>query len=217
MIRANDKGLASAPAVVEEPPRAGLINGRNLIILVGIVAWVAVLLLFVVPNLTKKPELPAAPAATAGQVGSIAGASTAANAAATTSAAVTGAAAPKAVPSPELDITGRVFNLAGNAAGYKYVKLSVVVQFVDGKGDYAKAKGEALTKLQQEFAGSHAGAIAAFNDILTTTVSSKTAADLATPQGKEALRQELISKFNGALAGSNDRVSYVLFSDFVMQ
>ena len=213
MIRANDKGLASAPAVVEEPPRAGLINGRNLIILVGIVAWLAVLLLFIVPNLTKKPEQPAVPATT-----TTAQAATGATTAATTStSALSAGSAPKAVPSPELDINGRVFNLAGNAAGYKYVKLSVVVQFVDPKGDFAKANGAALTKLDQDFAAGHAGATNAFNDILTTTVSSKTAADLATPQGKEALRQELISKFNGALAGSNDRVSYVLFSDFVMQ
>ncbi|HEU0166747.1 MAG TPA: flagellar basal body-associated FliL family protein [Chloroflexota bacterium] len=215
MIRANDKGLASAPAVVEEPPRAGLINGRNLIILVGIVAWLAVLLLFIVPNLTKKPEQPAIPATTTTAAQAASGATTAA--ATTSTTALSAGSAPKAVPSPELDINGRVFNLAGNAAGYKYVKLSVVVQFVDTKGDFAKASGAALTKLDQDFAASHAGATNAFNDILTTTVSSKTAADLATPQGKEALRQELISKFNGALAGTNDRVSYVLFSDFVMQ
>ena len=214
MIRANDKGLASAPAVVEEPPRAGLINGRNLIILVGIVAWLAVLLLFIVPNLTKKPEQAAAPATTAATTQAATGATTAAG---TSTTALSAGSAPKALPSPELDINGRVFNLAGNAAGYKYVKLSVVVQFVDPKGEFAKANGAALTKLNQDFAAGHAGATSAFNDILTTTVSSKTAADLATPQGKEALRQELISKFNGALAGSNDRVSYVLFSDFVMQ
>ena len=49
--------------------------------------------------------------------------------------------------------------------------------------------------------------------------SSKTAADLATPQGKVALRQDLISRFNRALASgsSKQHVSYIIFSDFVMQ
>jgi len=213
MIPANTRGLASPPAVVDEPPRQGLVNTRNIIILVGIVAWLAVLLLFVVPQLTRKPAQQPATAVTA---------QTAAEAArpATAAGAQGGAAAvpaPKAVPGPQLTISNRVFNLAGNSSGYKYVKLSLVVQFADEKGEYAKAKGDALKKLQDAFQTEHPAALSAFNDILTTTVSSKTAADLATTQGKENLRQELISKFNQALAGSSDRVTYVIFADFVMQ
>jgi flagellar basal body-associated protein FliL len=212
MIRANDRGLASPPAVVEEPSRPGLVNTRNIIILVGVIAWLAVLLLFVVPQLTRKPAQQGAAPVTA---------QTAAEAAqpATAAQAKPGAAAtaPKAVASPQLNITGRVFNLAGNASGYKYVKLSLAVQFADEKGGFAKAKGDALTKMQAAFATENQSALSAFNDVLTTTVSSKTAADLATTQGKEALRQELITKFNQALAGSSERVTYVTFSDFVMQ
>lgn len=211
MIRANDQGLASPPPVVEEPSRPGLVTPRNIIIVVGVVAWLAVLLLFVVPQVTRKPAEVAAPA-TAQAADETARPVTAAEAKPGT--VVT---APKAVPSPQLNITGRVFNLAGNASGYKYVKLSLAVQFADEKGAFAKAKGDALTKLQAAFAAEHQPSLSAFNDILTTTVSSKTAAELATTQGKEALRQELIAKFNQALAGSSEHVTYVIFSDFVMQ
>ena len=216
MIRANDSGLANAPAVVDDTPPAkgGFLKPRNLIIIVGAVAWLAVLGLFVVPRLTAKPApaeatAPAAAAAAAKPVAAIS----------EESAAGGVTAPPKAVQAPMLPIVGRVFNLAGTGAGFKYVKLSISVQFEDEGGKFGKAKGEALKKLQDDFAAENAGTLAAFNDILTTTVSSRTAADLSTTQGKEALRTELISKFNKALSvgGSKERVTYVIFSDFVMQ
>lgn len=219
MIRANDSGLASAPAVVDDAPhKRSLATPRNLIIVVGVLAWIVVLVLFVLPQVTKKPAEPAAATgATAAAAATVAQAKPAAIS--NESAAGGVAPAPKAVPAPELPITGRVFNLAGTTAGFKYLKLSVVVDFEDPTGAYAKAKGDALKKLQDGFAADNAGALAAFNDILTTTVTGHTAADLSTTQGKEALRQELITKFNQALAagGSKERVSYVIFSDFVMQ
>ncbi len=211
MIRANDRGLSNPPPVVDEPASPGLLNVRNIVILVGIIAWLAVLLLFVVPQLTRKST----PAASTPP--SAAAAAEAQPATAASTAQLAAGVAPKAVPSPHLDVTGRVFNLAGGAGSFKYLKLSVEIQFVDEKGAFAKAKGDALSKLEAGFVADHPGTLAAFNDILTTSVSSKTAGDLATPAGKEALRQELITKFNAALAGSQERVSYIIFNDFVMQ
>jgi len=211
MIRANDKGIAPPP--IEELPKPGLVNGRNIVILVGVIAWLAVLMLFVVPQLRRPAaqpvQVPAAPAAAVvGQQPAAAGA---------TSNSLAAGVAPKAVTQPQLVIANRVFNLAGNSAGYKYVKLTLAVSFADAKGDFAKAKGADLKKLEDAFTADNTGALTAFNDILTTTVSNKTAADLATAQGKEALRQELIGKFNQALAGTTQRVTYVSFDDFVMQ
>jgi len=229
MIRANDKGLAPAPILDEPAPKRGLVNGRNIIVLVGVIAWLAVLLLFVAPQLTKKPAQNAAPTTPATSAPATAASPAAAGPATTTgaaarpataaaeNAAVPAAPAPKAVPVPQLAINNRVFNLSGATTGYKYVKLSLIVDFTDDKGDFAKAKGDALKKAEDTFAADHTGALNAFNDILTSTVSNKTAADLASPSGKEALRQDLIARFNQALAGSGERVSYVIFSDFVMQ
>lgn len=214
MIRANDSGLANAPAVVDDAsPKRGLVTPRNLIIVVGIVAWIGVLVLFVLPRLTAKPAAAAASAPAA--------AAAAKPVAAISEQAAAGGvtAAPKAVSTPLLSISNRVFNLSGNGAGFKYVKLSIDVQFEDADGKFGKAKGPALKTLQDDFAAQNVGTLGAFNDILTSTVSSRTAADLASTQGKEALRTELITKFNSALAGgtSKERVTYVIFSDFVMQ
>ena len=214
MIRANDRGLATPPPAVEEPPRrAGLLTGRNILVAVGVVAWLALLLLFVLPRFTSKPAPAAkASAAAAGAVAQPAAAQASAGGATLT--------APKAIPAPELTISNRVFNLAGAATtgtGYKYLKLSIVVQFSDPKKQFAKASGTNLATLETAFAADHPGALAAFNDVLTTTVSSKTSAELATLQGKESLRQELIKRFNAALSGTSLHVTYVIFSDFVMQ
>jgi flagellar basal body-associated protein FliL len=214
MIRANDSGLANAPAVVDDgPAKRGLMTPRNLIIIVGAIAWIAVLVLFVLPKLTAKP----APAVASAPAGAAEAKPVAAISEESAAGGVT--AAPKAVSAPLLSIPNRVFNLSGTGAGFKYVKLSIGVQFEDEGGKFGKAKGEALKKLQDDFAAENVGTLGAFNDILTTTVSSRTAATLSTPQGKEALRTELITKFNQALAGgaSKERVTYVIFSDFVMQ
>ncbi|MBV9120935.1 MAG: flagellar basal body-associated FliL family protein [Chloroflexi bacterium] len=116
---------------------------------------------------------------------------------------------------PTLQIPNRVINLNGQS-GYKYAKMSLNVQFQDATGEYGKAKGDALKKLQDTFAADNVSTISAFNDVVTTDVSQKTAQDLASADGKEALRQQLLKDFNSRLAGG-PQVLYVEFVDFVMQ
>ena len=224
MIRANDKGLNTPPPVaVEDAPRRRLpaLTPRNLLVIVGALAWIILLLVVVTQVLGKKSAPPAkATGSAAAQAQAVAPAQTRAVAqpaiGAESSAAPGGAAVgPKAVPAPELDLQNRVINLS-NGTGYKYVKMSLVVLFADPGSKFAKASAANLTKMEATFAADHAGATNAFNDVLTTVVSSKSAADLATPQGKEALRSELIAKFNQALGGT-DTVTWIDFTDFVMQ
>ena len=117
---------------------------------------------------------------------------------------------------PTLQITNRVVNLNGTGSGYKYAKLSLSVVFADPKGDFLKANGASLTKLESTFSADNAATIAAFNDVVTTDVSTKTPEQLATAQGKEALRQQLTKDFNSRLAGGPP-VLYVEYVDFVMQ
>ena|SRR5690242_8239890 len=122
---------------------------------------------------------------------------------------------PNALNLPTLQIKDRVINLSAKS-GFQYAKLSVSVVFADPKGEFAKAKGEGLKKLQEAFVAENPAAVAAFNDVLTTDVSQKTPQELAGVDGKEALRQQLIKDFNGRLAGER-KVLYVEFVDFVMQ
>ncbi|HEX6511440.1 MAG TPA: flagellar basal body-associated FliL family protein [Chloroflexota bacterium] len=134
-----------------------------------------------------------------------------------------GSAAPVAQPStfpntqnlPTLQIKDRVVNL-NTKSGFQYAKMTLNVLFNDPKGDFSKAKGDALKKLQDGFTGDNPAALAAFNDVLTTDVSQKTPQELGTPEGKDALRKQLIDDFNTRLGG-NLKVLYVEYVDFVMQ
>ncbi|HLG72778.1 MAG TPA: flagellar basal body-associated FliL family protein [Chloroflexota bacterium] len=141
-----------------------------------------------------------------------------------------GSAAPVVQPStfpttanlPTLQIKDRVVNLNAKN-GYQYAKMTLNVMFSDPKGEYAKAKGEALKKLQDTFAADNPAAAAAFNDVVTTDVSQKSPQELATADGKEALRQQLIKDFNARLAPPAKpgepalKVLWVEYVDFVMQ
>lgn len=98
-----------------------------------------------------------------------------------------------------------------------HIRVSMAIQFADPSGAFAKAKDLDLGYLERNFAADHSAALDVFNDILTTTVDTKTPTELWSPEGKEALRQELMTKFNQALAGTGDQVVYINFTDFVLQ
>ena len=117
---------------------------------------------------------------------------------------------------PAIQIQNRVINLNAKS-GYQYVKLSLDVQFADTSGQFAKAKGDALKKLEDTFALDNQALVPAFNDVVTTDVSQKSPQELATSDGKEALRKQLIGDFNSRLAPGSAPVLYVNFADFVMQ
>lgn len=116
---------------------------------------------------------------------------------------------------PTIQISNRVINLAGKS-GYQYAKMTVNVQFADMTGQFIKANGDGLKKLQDSFNADNPALVNSFNDVLTSDVSQKSSQDLGSDQGREALRQQLIKDFNGRLA-SGPPVLYVEFIDFVMQ
>jgi flagellar basal body-associated protein FliL len=122
---------------------------------------------------------------------------------------------PNSLNLPTLQIKDRVINLQAKA-GLQYAKLTLNVKFADPKGEFGKAKGEALKKLQDTFVADNPAALAAFNDVVTTDVSQKTPQELATADGKETLRQQLTKDFNSRLTGES-KVLYVEYVDFVMQ
>ncbi len=129
---------------------------------------------------------------------------------------------PSSVNLPTLTIKDRVINLNAKN-GYQYAKLTLNVLFSDPKGEYGKAKGDALKKLQDGFSADNTAALSAFNDVVTTDVSQKSPQELATAEGKEALRTQLIKDFNGRLAPPAKpddpalKVLWVEYVDFVMQ
>jgi flagellar FliL protein len=82
--------------------------------------------------------------------------------------------------------------------GRRYIKATIQVAFYD-----AVAPPEFQRRLPQA------------RDMLLTLLSSKTFADVRTPQGKAVLRDEIVGRLNTVL--NEDAVKAVYFTDFIVQ
>lgn len=88
-------------------------------------------------------------------------------------------------------------NLADEAQS-RYLKMSLQVEFVD-----AEPPAAFDARLPQ------------IRDVILTLVTSKTFADIRTPEGKERLREDVIDRINHVLA--QDAVKSVYFTEFIVQ
>lgn len=108
----------------------------------------------------------------------------------------------------------RVVNLTDKGT-IKYLKVALTLEFIDSKLK-DPPKGEAVKAEQDEFAKDMSGYSAIIDDALVGTLSSKASADLLKPDGKEALKNELIDRVNHALHDS-EKVVNVYFTSFIIQ
>lgn len=88
-------------------------------------------------------------------------------------------------------------NLADETSS-RYLKLSLQVEFVD-----AEPPAAFDARLPQ------------IRDVILTLVTSKTFADIRTPEGKERLREDVIDRINHVIA--QDAVKSVYFTEFIVQ
>jgi flagellar FliL protein len=88
-------------------------------------------------------------------------------------------------------------NLADETSS-RYLKMSLQVEFVDSEPPAAFD-----ARLPQ------------IRDVILTLVTSKTFADIRTPEGKERLREDVIDRINHVLA--QDAVKSVYFTEFIVQ
>lgn len=108
----------------------------------------------------------------------------------------------------------RVVNLTDKASN-KYLKVSLTLEFIDNKLK-DPPKGEAVKTQQDDFAKEMSGYSAIIDDALVGTLSSKTSTDLLKPDGKDALKNELIDRVNHSLHDS-EKVVNVYFTSFIIQ
>lgn len=106
----------------------------------------------------------------------------------------------------------QIINLA-EPTGKRYVRVSVVLEFAP-EVDLSKVSAEVKTEKLAEFNTAIETKKALINDIIITTISVKTYQQLYTSEGKEALRQEILTKVNEKLKGYH--VIAVYFSEFVV-
>ena len=88
-------------------------------------------------------------------------------------------------------------NLADETSA-RYLKMSLQVEFVDA--DPPAAFDARLPQIR---------------DVILTLVTSKTFADIRTPEGKERLREDVIDRINHVLA--KQAVKSVYFTEFIVQ
>lgn len=108
----------------------------------------------------------------------------------------------------------RVVNLADSGA-LRYLKTTIVLEMEDPTPNGGSPKGEEYKKRQEEVAKEIRGQAAIIDDQVTQILSSKTAAELMSANGKQKLKEELKERLNKALGG--EKVMAVYLTDFVIQ
>ena len=114
---------------------------------------------------------------------------------------------------PHITLDDRVFTLASSVDSPRYAKLQIVLEFETEDPTWFEISGEALEQRLEKFREEIP--VALLEDAITSAVSSKTVEDLATPEGKDGLREEIRAAVAALLPEPN--VRRVLFTSFITQ
>ena len=133
------------------------------------------------------------------------------------SASAAAAPTPAPTPVPQLGpmytFKEHLVNLA-DPGGRRYLRVTLYVEFEEPKAN-AGLTGEDLKKANDRLSAELQTRGPVIDDTLTTILASKTFGDVASPRGKDQLKQEIVAALNAALPG--EHVVNVYFSDFVVQ
>ncbi len=108
----------------------------------------------------------------------------------------------------------RILNLQ-DKAGYRYLKIRVSLEFLDPNHKAGELKGDALKAQEAVLSDEVDRYSASMDDFLTTTLTTKTASELLTAEGKEQLRDQLLTGFKARVPEPSLRAVY--FTEFVIQ
>ncbi len=114
---------------------------------------------------------------------------------------------------PHVTLEDRVFTLSSPVNSPRYAKLRIVLEFETEDPTWFEISGEALEQRLEEFREEIP--VALLEDAITSAVSSKTAEDLATAEGKDGLRQEIRTAVDHLIP--EPHVRRVLFTNFITQ
>ena len=116
---------------------------------------------------------------------------------------------------PLYRIKDRIYNLSDPNAR-RYVKMSLSLQFAAETDKYQKAEGPEFAALLTAFELELAPEADHIQDTLTILVGSKTIGQLLSTEGKEGLKNEIVTLVNAFLEPKH-HVTKVFFTDFVVQ
>ncbi|MDI3340341.1 MAG: flagellar basal body-associated FliL family protein [Sphaerobacter sp.] len=133
-----------------------------------------------------------------------------------------GEAQPTAVPPPPpqgdigvpISLGERVVNLA-DPGGFRYLKVEIVVSVQVPGVVGPELSSEKLEAERSKLDAQMESIKPRIQDALTSVLTSKTVAELSTPEGKETLRQELIERLQPLLG--QRQITGLYFAQFVIQ
>lgn len=121
-----------------------------------------------------------------------------------------------AAPKPTLVLEERVLNLKSPATAPNYVKTSLALEFADPKHTYISLKGAAVTAANTALASEMQPELPRIWDAVIKTVGGKSVDQVATPDGQDALKNELIAALNNAL-DPDHKVQRINFVTWITQ
>jgi flagellar FliL protein len=113
-----------------------------------------------------------------------------------------------------LNMSTKIINLV-DPSGRKYIRLTVVVEFAPDNPEYESLPEEEKTHYINEFEDKLNSRLPIMDDTVITLLSTKTYEDLYTAEGKEHLREEIMSTLSEKL--SDLHIISVYFTEFVVQ
>jgi len=112
------------------------------------------------------------------------------------------------------ELSPKVVNLA-EPGGFRYLQVSMVLELWPLIDNYNQLQGEERDLAIDQFREKMNSWQPVIDDILTTTLSSKTFADISTVEGKQVLKEELMTSINELLGYQG--VINIYFTEFVVQ
>jgi flagellar FliL protein len=108
----------------------------------------------------------------------------------------------------------RVVNLA-DPGGFRYLKTEIVLEVLVADVDPTELRGDELAAARLDLDSELEPLAPELQDVITLLLSSKSVDDVSTPEGKAALKAELLDAL-GAVVGEG-RLLDVYFTQFVIQ
>jgi len=112
------------------------------------------------------------------------------------------------------DTGTKIINLA-EPSGRRYVRVNIVLEFKPTNPDYLSMEHEEQSHYLEEFNAEIEEQLPIINDSLISKLSSKTFEEVYTSEGKEKIRQEIVTMLNEKI--TNHEIMNVYFTEFVVQ
>ncbi len=118
-------------------------------------------------------------------------------------------------PRPTVTLEERVLNLKAPASSPNYVKAVIALEFEDPKHQWLGLKGDALVAKNEAFSKDLKPEMHRVWDTITGVFSGKTVDQIATAEGKEQLKAQLLEAINKDLP--HEKVESIYFVTFITQ